>query len=283
MNKRQWKRGNAVTENALTTFTVRVLSVGNVELKADQWSVPKSNSLFWSIYIPESDGLTLGTGRGATAIVAGSMALVPPGASAARNNSSDLRTMFLHFDIGGFSGIKLRHKLKKIIEIPATRFQSEIAEIDGAIDSSDELRLQLCSQELLAGVLADCVANSKSAGTFRPANQAALQQVLPAICAIEERLNATVYHSPKIEEMAELCGLKPIVFSRLFFESTGKNAAEYSQERRVSIGAQKLLFTDKSIEDISSSLTFANRFYFSRVFKEAVGDTPAAYRAAFCA
>jgi len=281
MNKRQWKRGTVVKLNPLTNFTVRVLSVGNIELNANQWSVPKSTSLFWSIYIPDSEGLELGPGKSATKVPAESIALVPPGASAARDNTTDMTTLFLHFDIGGFVGIKLQDQLKKIAVVSAAKFQSQIAEIDEAIDSHVELRLQLCAQELLAGVLADCVANCKTTGTSRSSNQEDLQQILPAIYAIEERLSAPIYHSLKINEMAGICGLKPTDFSRIFFESTGRNPAEYSQDRRITIAVQQLLFTNKSIDEISSSLTFANRFYFSRVFKDAVGDTPAAYRAIF--
>lgn len=281
MSKRQWKRGTVVKVNPLTSFTVRVLSVGNMELAPHQWLVPKSNSLFWSIYIPDRPGLELGVGKAATKVPTDSIALVPPGASAARDNTTEMTTLFLHFDIGGLAGIKLQDKLKKIAIVPSAKFQSQIAEIDEAIDTSDELRLQLCAQELLAGVLADCVADCKSTRTSRTPNQADLEQILPAIYAIEERLNASVYHSLKIEDMAKICGLKPVVFSRLFLESTGKNPAEYGQDRRIAVAVQQLLFTNKSIDEISSSLNFANRFYFSRVFKETVGDTPAAYRAVF--
>lgn len=281
MNKRQWKRDTVVKVNPLTNFTVRVLSVGRIALKSHQWLVPESNSLFWSIYIPNSHGLELGVGKVATEVPAESIGLVPPGASAARDNGTEMGSLFLHFDIGGFAGISLRDQLQEIVIVSAEKFQSQIAEIDEAIDSTDELRLQLCAQELLAGVLADCVANCKSHGSSFSTNHADVQQILPAVSAIEERLNAPISNSLKINEMAELCDLKPVVFSRMFLESTGKNPAEYGQERRIAVAVEQLLFTNKSIDEISSSLTFANRFYFSRVFKDAVGDTPAAYRSIF--
>lgn len=280
MNKRQWKRDNVMKVNPISNFTVRVLSVGHVEMEPHQWLVPNSNSLFWSIYITDSPGLELGSGKGVVHVPAGSISLVPPGASAARDNTAELKSLFLHFDIGGFVGVQLADKLDKIVTVSSQAFLSQIVEIEDAIGADDGLRLQLCAQELLAGVLADCVSISTKKRPARSASNVDVQMILPAIYAIEERLNSPTYHALKINEMAKLCELKAIDFSRIFFQAIGRNPAEYAQSRRIAVAVQQLLFTDKSIDEVSAAMTFANRFYFSRMFKEAVGVTPAAYRAA---
>lgn len=266
--------------NPFSNFTVRVLSVGRVEMDPHQWLVPKSNSMFWSIYITESSGLELGTAKDAVRVPAGSISLVPPGASAARDNTAEINALFLHFDIGGFTGVQLLERLDQIATVSSQKFTSQIVEIEEALGSDDALRLQLCAQELLNGVLADCVSVSTKKRPPRCASNADVQQILPAIYAIEERLNSPIYHALKINEMAQICELKPVDFSRIFFKAIGKNPAEFAQSRRIAIAVQQLLFTEKSIDEVSSSLTFANRFYFSRMFKEAVGVTPAAYRTA---
>jgi len=271
-----------MTVNPLSNFTVRVLSVGHVELDVHQWLIPKSNSLYWSIYVPGNEGLELGTGKGALQVSPGSIAVVPPEASAARDNKAELKSLFLHFDIGGVTGVHLSNRLDKIVSVSSQKFLSQIAEIEEAICTEDTLRLQLCAQEFLSGVLADCVSsNSKRSSVSSSSKNADVQKILPAIYAIEERLNAPIYHALKISEMASLCELKPVDFSRIFLKAMEQNPSEYAHKRRIAIAVQQLLFTGKSIDEVSASMSFANRFYFSRMFKEAIGVTPAAYRAAF--
>jgi AraC-like DNA-binding protein len=277
MNKKSVKKGARSQVNPFTHFTARVLSVGSIQLDPHQWLIPKSNSLFWSVYIPDQQGLELGSGKGSIKVPSGSIALVPPGASAARDNTAKMTATFLHFDIGGYAGIELSRQLNKIVVIPAKKFSAPVAAIKAAALAENQLALQLCSHELLSGVLAECISD----GNRNQLSQGDVRVIQPALCAIEERLNSMTYQPLKISEMAALCGLKPLIFSRVFFEITGKNPAWYAQARRIAVAVQQLLFSDKSIDDISDSLRFANRFYFSRVFKDEVGDTPAAYRAAF--
>lgn len=281
MSTRIWNRGTVMKSNPLGNFTVRVLSVGHVELDVHQWLVPKSNSLYWSIYIPDKPGLELGEGKGALQVSPDSIVVVPAGASAARDNTAELKSLFLHFDIGGLVGIQLADRLNKITSISSQKFLSQITELEEAICTEDILRLQLCAQEFLSGVLADCVASNSQKGSAPSTNNADVQKILPAIYAIEERLNAPIHHVLKISDMATLCELKAVDFSRIFFKALGHNPSEYAQKRKIAVAVQQLLFADKSIDEVSESMNFANRFYFSRMFKEAVGVTPAAYRAAF--
>lgn len=281
MSKLQKQRGTVQKANPVSNFTVRILSVGHVELETNQWRVPRSNSLFWSIYIPENLGLELGYGKSAVQALANHICLVPPGASAARDNKSEIRSLFFHFDIGGFSGIQLREYFDEIQCVSVQKFQSQIVEIKEAICGDNDLRLQLCVQELFSGVLAHCVSQNTNRNVQRSAQDVAVKQILPAIYVVEERLSSAKCQSLKVSEMAALCGLKPIEFSRLFFIATGKNPAKYYQDRKTAVAAQQVLFSNKSIDEITEDFAFSNRFYFSRVFKEEVGATPAAYRAAF--
>ena len=279
MNARARKR-DVGPAKPTSNFAVRILSVGQVELNPHHWSIPKSNSLFWSIYIPDKTGLEIGAGKDALQISPDSIAIVPFGASAARHNSAGLKSFFLHFDIGGLAGLQLADRLKKITSIPSRKFHSQITGLEEAIRSKDDLRLQLCAQELLAGVLADCVAASGDDSTLS-SNNPDVQKILPAINAIEECVNAPVHHVLKINEMAALCELKPLEFSRLFFKAVKQNPSQYALKRKIAVAVQQLLFSNKSIDEVSTSMNFANRFYFSRTFKDAVGVTPAAYRAKF--
>lgn len=281
MSNEQGQTGTVLEANPVSNFTIRILSVGHVELEANQWRVPRSNSLFWSIYIPENPGLELGYGESAIQVPANHICLVPTGSNAARDNKTEIRSLFFHFDIGGFTGIQLRECFKEMLHVPVGKFQSQIADIEEAICSDNDLRLQLCAQEFLSGVLAHCVSKNGNKRVQRSVQDVSVKQILPAIYAIEERLHGVKCRSLKVSEMAELCDLKPVDFSRKFFEAIGKNPAKYSQDRKIAVAAQHVLFSSKSIDEITKDFAFSNRFYFSRVFKDEVGVTPAAYRAAF--
>jgi len=80
------------------------------------------------------------------------------------------------------------------------------------------------------------------------------------------------------EVLAEICHLSVSHFTRSFRKATGQTPAQYLQDRRIAAAAHALSFTDESIEHIAGQTGFANRFYFSRVFTETMGQPPARYR-----
>lgn len=267
--------------NFLSTLNMQVLSVGYADFKSHQWAAPKATSMFWSLYVPDKPGLVLGSGKGALKVPANSVALVPPGASAARDNDAALKCLYAHFDVGGYAGIWLGYLLNKTQDIPATSHKSALASVKNAFDGNNPFTLQLQAGSLILNVLTDVVSKNKPPRKLLPPHDVLVQKVRPALQTIEERLNGATYQPLKINEMAQLCGLKPLEFSHAFYTVVGQNPSQYAQQRRTAVAVAQLLFTDKSIDEISQDLAFANRFYFSRVFKEEVGGSPAAYRDAF--
>lgn len=278
MNRGQRIKSALKSVQHLSNFTVRVLSTGHINLNQHQWLLPESKSLFWSIYIPENEGLLLGSGEEAKEVPVGSIGLVPPHASAMRDNTGNMNCVYLHFDLGGYVSIEMESQLSEISVVSAEKFHALAAKVKQDAEAQDTLVLQLNAQVLLSGVLAEAVFESHKPRLKRSVDDPLVQQILPMICAVEERLNCPKYQVLKIRDMAAMCGLKPVVFSRIFFEATGVNPSEYVLNRRIAVAAQHLLFTTKSIDEITSAFAFANRFYFSQVFKNAVGVTPAAYR-----
>lgn len=264
-----------------TGLNPRLSSMEIFSIKAQQWKATKTVSQFWSIYVPDSAGLVLGTGKGAVKVAAHSIAVVPAGANAARGNSADLTGLSLHFDIGGYAGLELSSRVNKIQELSPTSHSTKIADIKAAFEIGKPIALQLYTQTLLFGALAEIVASSKAARTTRTLPKSAVSQINPALQAVEERLQNVTYQSMKVNEMADMCGMKATLFARTFSDTIGMSPIEYTLKRRTSVAAQRILFTDKTIEEISDELDFANRFYFSRVFKDTVGDSPASYRRNF--
>lgn len=91
-------------------------------------------------------------------------------------------------------------------------------------------------------------------------------------------IRSNVKHELSVEEIAKVVGYTPYYFNRKFYTEMGIRVGDYIKRARCEYAKVELLTTDKSIQDISDSLHFGTRNYFSRVFREIVGVTPAAYR-----
>lgn len=78
--------------------------------------------------------------------------------------------------------------------------------------------------------------------------------------------------------LAELVGYTEYYFSRKFKKEVGKTPADYLTEKRIERAKQLLAGTSLPIQDISDSLQFGSRSYFSTVFQKLTGVPPSQYR-----
>ena len=83
-----------------------------------------------------------------------------------------------------------------------------------------------------------------------------------------------------IPMLAEIACCSPAHFIRAFRATYGETPHRYLQRRRVERAMFLLRTTDRSVTDISLDVGFASLGTFSRTFREIVGVTPSAHRAA---
>lgn len=81
-----------------------------------------------------------------------------------------------------------------------------------------------------------------------------------------------------VEEIAKEMGYTTYYFTKKFYKEMGIKVTDYIKQARIEYAKIALLTTKKSIQEISDSLQFGTRNYFSKVFHEIVGMMPAAYR-----
>lgn len=100
----------------------------------------------------------------------------------------------------------------------------------------------------------------------------------PAIRESCDFIRANITKEISLSDVAGRVGYTEYYFARKFYKETGSKVQEYMKEVKIEYAKIQLLTTSKGIQEISDSLNFSNRNYFSKVFREIVGVTPAAFR-----
>lgn len=84
--------------------------------------------------------------------------------------------------------------------------------------------------------------------------------------------------TPTIPYLASLVNLSPNYLSDLLKKETGKNAKEHINEFIINRAKTTLLNSNETVSEIAYDLGFNYPHYFSRMFKQKTGMTPAEYR-----
>jgi len=92
-------------------------------------------------------------------------------------------------------------------------------------------------------------------------------------------LEAQIGEEISIDELAEMAGLSPFYYQRLFSRLVKKPVREYCKLRRLARACEALPNRNKRILDIALDHGFGSHETFTRAFKAAYGMTPEEYRA----
>ena len=79
-------------------------------------------------------------------------------------------------------------------------------------------------------------------------------------------------------ELADITGLSPDDMARTFKQALNMSPAEYVRRFRIARAMELLCTTDTPVAEVAQQTGFSDISLFSRVFKQAVGLPPAAYR-----
>lgn len=81
-----------------------------------------------------------------------------------------------------------------------------------------------------------------------------------------------------LNKIAKELNYSKFYIARIFSEKTGVSVHKYIQGRRMTIGAQKLVATDKTIIDIAYEAKYDSQQAFTFAFKQLYSCTPQVYR-----
>jgi AraC-like DNA-binding protein len=103
----------------------------------------------------------------------------------------------------------------------------------------------------------------------------------PYVNKIQEYILKNLHKDLQIGEIAEILSVTPNYLSALFKKSTGKTIQAYMTEEKMKYAEQLLLYSERPISEISSSLGYSSQSYFGKVFKNFSGYAPSEYQMRF--
>lgn len=269
----------------LDNLHIRLFQTDWVTISPSWWNVKNLQRNYWRFYFNPQPGAVLeveDTARPGTyekyPLHAGQPYFIPAGVRFNSTIKIDIPHFYIHFDVLGIPTPAMRTLFNTPISLPQSeRLRQTTWEVAQAVHAMEQVDFFMQCQ--LKVVIYEGLAlyfNSLPAEQLEHPLQLAiaLKPVLPAIQYIDANLEKPLLN----RDLARLCQMNEDYFIRRFKECVDQTPGNYIREQRVKQAAQGLLFTENSLEQIAMSTGFGNRYYFTKVFKEATGFSPAAYR-----
>lgn len=110
-----------------------------------------------------------------------------------------------------------------------------------------------------------------------------IQQILsglfsPTIYSFKQRVDAHLYSSLTLNELAQLANLSVSSFKREFKKIYNNTPANYIKNKKLEHASELLLISDQRITDIAFDCGFNDLSHFSKSFQEKYGTSPSIYR-----
>jgi AraC-like DNA-binding protein len=106
-----------------------------------------------------------------------------------------------------------------------------------------------------------------------------LKAAPPALRKALEWMRLFYFQTARVRQLAEMSGLSPSHFNRLFKRAFGTSPIDWLRRERVSQAKRRLVETRETIKQIAEQVGYADRFFFSKDFKRYTGTTPGEFRA----
>ena len=129
------------------------------------------------------------------------------------------------------------------------------------------------SQLIVEGLVLELIGNAA-----RNARDTHEVKVSPAIRRARELLATRYAEAISLSDVAAATGRHPVYLATEFRRAFGETMGEFVRRLRVESACRELAQSERPLADVALATGFANQSHFTRVFKRAMGVTPAAYR-----
>jgi AraC-like DNA-binding protein len=100
----------------------------------------------------------------------------------------------------------------------------------------------------------------------------------PALSKPVERIRFAYFERHTVAELARLAGMSATHFARLFKATFGTSPIDWLRRERISQAKRRLVETTAAIKEIAEQVGYADRYFFSKDFKQHTGLTPRQFR-----
>jgi AraC-like DNA-binding protein len=243
------------------------------------WNAEDVCSPYWRFYVNSRPGASVVMADRTYPLAAHRIHFVPAWVHWTCHNTKPIDHLFAHFDLLGLPGPVVRSCFSEPITLPEDRELEALCEslrpqVRKGCDSQNPTITCLTKAAIFLSL------SKAIAGLNRERAQRLVQHtrgnnaVSEALRHIDENLGDELPN----ELLAQKCKFGVDHFVRLFRHHVGQTPAQYVLERRIVTAAERLVFSDDSIESIAEDCGFPDRFYFTRVFRRRMGSPPATYR-----
>jgi AraC-like DNA-binding protein len=102
--------------------------------------------------------------------------------------------------------------------------------------------------------------------------------VPPALRAAVERMRLYYFERHRVEQLAALAGMSASHFSRMFKATFGTSPIDWLRRERINQAKRRLVETTDAVKEIAGQVGYADRFFFSKDFKQLTGLSPRDFR-----
>jgi AraC family transcriptional regulator len=137
-----------------------------------------------------------------------------------------------------------------------------------------KLFAQSATQMLILHLLRHYATWGKVIGTLGSSHRLTPQQLRSVIAYIRDHPSEDL----TLEVLAQQAGFSPFHFARLFRQTTGETPHQRVRREKLEHAQRLLKSSTLSLAEVAAETGFADQSYLTRVFKQALRMTPAAYR-----
>ena len=178
--------------------------------------------------------------------------------------------LFIHFNIGiPYDNVSPGIFIYKL----TNHYQKKLQTIKRYLNH-EHTRFNFYSSLAIHSLIIDLLTDlPKSSWNLTTANY----RILKVLGYIDNNVNSDLTNT----NLAEKSRLATNAFVRLFTNETGISPQKYVKNKRIDKACILLHHSNFTIDEVATKTGFADRYHFSRIFKELTGATPARYRKEF--